>query len=182
MQDNEEEKKESVEENKEQENNKIDENSELEKIKQEINKQKKLPKEIVEKVSKKVFINVVIAISIVIYFIFINLGYININKEAFITDLQVFSIALIITTVIIFEKAYKKDSGKLTIYGIELLILSIITMLLPRIYNQYTEIFVEIVGISSIAYVVYYLIKCIIIYAKTRRKIRKSDVKKIAKK
>lgn len=159
-----------------------EENKELEKIEEEIKKQKKLPKEISEKVKKKIYGNILMAITIVTYLIFIILGYTNINQVAFITDLQVFSIALIVTTIIIFEKAYKKDSGKLTINGIEVLALSILTMFLPRIYNQHKDIFVDVVGIASIAYVVYYSVKCIIIYAKTRKKIRKSDAKKIAKK
>lgn len=158
------------------------ENKELKKIEEEIKKQKKLPKEIAEKVNKKIYGNILIAIIMVIYLIFINLGYTNINQIAFITDLQVFSIALMVTTIIIFEKAYKKDSGKLTINGIEVLSLAILTMFLPRIYNRHKYLFVEIVGVASIVYVVYYFVKCIIIYAKTRKKIRKSDAKKISKK
>jgi len=159
----------------------MEENEELKKIEEEISKQKKLPKEISEKLNKKIFENLIMVISIVIYLIFIILGYMNINTNAFITDLQVFSIALIITTIIVFEKAYKKDSGKLTIHGIEILILSIITMILPKIYYQYENIFVDVVGIVAILYVLYFTIKCIMIYVKTRKKIRKSDVKKIAK-
>jgi len=159
----------------------MEENEELKKIEEEINKQKKLPKEISEKLNKKIFENLIMVISIVIYLIFIILGYMNINTNAFITDLQVFSIALIITTIIVFEKAYKKDSGKLTIHGIEILILLIITMILPKIYYQYENIFVDVVGIVAILYVLYFTIKCIMIYVKTRKKIRKSDVKKIAK-
>lgn len=154
----------------------------MQKIEEEINNQKKLPKEIKGKINKKIFANLLMAIAISIYLIFINLGYTNINEAAFITDLQVFSITLIITTVIIFEQAYKKDSGKLTIYGIEVLILSIITMVLPRIYNEYKHLFVDIVGIATIAYISYYIIKSVIIYVKARRKIRKRDIKKIAKK
>jgi len=159
----------------------MEENEELKKIEEEISKQKKLPKEISEKLNKKIFENLIMVISIIIYLIFIILGYMNINTNAFITDLQVFSIALIITTIIVFEKAYKKDSGKLTIHGIEILILSIITMILPKIYYQYENIFVDVVGIVAILYVLYFTIKCIMIYVKTRKKIRKSDVKKIAK-
>lgn len=154
----------------------------MQKIEEERKKQKKLPKEIKEKVNKAIFSNFIIAIAISIYLIFINLGYTNINEEAFITDLQVFSITLIITTILVFEHAYKKDSGKITIYGIETLVLSIVTMILPRIYNENKELFVDIVGCVSIIFIIYYFIKCMVIYFKTKRRVRKKEMKKIAKK
>ena len=158
------------------------ESEKMQKIEEERKKRNKLPEEIKEKVNKNIFANFIMAIAISIYLIFLNLGYTNINETAFIIDLQVFSIALIITTILVFEHAYKKDSGKITIYGIETLVLSIITMILPRVYNENKELFVDIVGIVSIIFIIYYFIKCIIIYAKTKRKVRKKEMEKIAKK
>ena len=112
---------------------------------------------------------------------FINLGYTNINPKVFETDLKVFSITLIITTIVIYEQAYKKDSGKLAINGIEMLILSIVIMILPMIYIKYNDLFMTIVTIISFLFGIYYVAKSIIIYIKMKKTIRKSDVKKIAK-
>ena len=91
---------------------------ELKEIEQEIKKQTNISEDRKKKITKKLFENIVLAITIIIYFIFINLGYYNINETKYLVDLKVFSIITIGITIVLFEKAYKKDSGYITIYGI----------------------------------------------------------------
>ena len=124
-----------------------------------------------------------LAIGIVIYFIFINLGFINLESSKFLKDLQVFSIIAIGITIIIFETAYKKDSGELAIYGIEFLILSICTLLTIFIGINYNNKFSYIINIIAILFAIYYVGKSIIIYIKLRKKALKrvSDINKIGR-
>lgn len=156
----------------------------LEKIKKEINKQTKMPEEQKKKINKKIFQNIAIAIGIIIYFIFINLGFHNIEENTYLTDLNVFSAVTIGITIILFEKAYKKDSGEVAIYGIEMLILSVSTLLTNYIYKIHNYKFVYIITSIAMLFAIYYVGKSIVIYVKMKNKALKkaSDIHKIVRK
>lgn len=170
------EKKELVLKNKEEFNK-----EKLEKIEEEIKKQTTIPEEKKKKINKRIFQNILIAIIIVVYFAFINLGFYNIKPAKFLIDLQVFSILTLGITIIIFEVAYKKDNGEHAIYGIESLILSICTLLTIYVGIYYNSKFSYIINIISMLFAIYYVGKSIIIYIKMRRKALKrvSDIDKI---
>lgn len=157
---------------------------ELEKIEEEIKKQTTIPKEKMNKIYLKVFENIVFAIIVLLYFILINIGYKSIEQSVFITDLKVFSITLIIATICVFEYAYKKESGKYTIHGIELLILSIATLLSIRIYTIYNSKFVGIITTIALIFAIYYVGKSIVVYVRKKREAEKvtNDIHKISKK
>jgi len=162
----------------------IKQQEELEKIEEEIKKQTTLPKEKMNKIYMKVFGNILFAIIVLIYFILINIGFILSNPTVFITVLKAFSIACIIITICVFEYAYKKDSGKYAINGIELLALSICTLLSIRIYTIYNSKFIGAVTSFALLIAIYFVAKSIIIYIKKKKQIKKqiSDIHKIAKK
>lgn len=153
----------------------------LEKIEEEIKKQTTIPDEKKKKINKRIFQNIMVAIVIVLYFIFINLGFYNIEQAKFLVDLQVFSMVSIAITIIIFEVAYKKDSGELAIYGIESLVLSICTLLTINLGINYRNKFSYIINTISMLFAIYYVVKSIIIYIKMKRKAlkRASDIDKI---
>lgn len=156
----------------------------LEKIQKEINKQTKLSKDEKKKINKKIFQNIVMAIGIVVYFIFINLGFNNIEESIYLTDLKVFGTVAIGITIILFEKAYKKDSGELTIYGIEMLIIAICTLLANYIYKFHYSKYMYIITSIAMLFAVYYVGKSIVIYVKMKNKALKkaSDIHKIVRK
>lgn len=168
----EEKKKETVKKEK-----KIDEK----KIEQEIEKNKKLPAEEMKRIYQRIFQNVLIAIAIVAYFIFINLGFVHIENHIFMTDLKVFSIAILGVAIVVFEHAYKKDSGIITIWGIESLIVAIITLTLIYIAMMFHDKFMVITNLIGILFGLYYGIKSTIIYIKMKKEYRKkvSDIKDI---
>lgn len=153
----------------------------LEKIEEEIKKQTTISKEKKQKINKKIFTNILIAIIVVLYFIFLNLGFHNLKPSVFLQDLQVFSILTIGLTIVIFEKAYKKDSGELTIYGIEVLVLAICTLMTIKIGANYKEKFTSILNSISMLFAIYYVGKSIVIYHKMTKKALKkvSDIRKI---
>lgn len=174
-----------------QEENKIVENHDekqmieksIEQMSKYIEKKKKIPKEEMNKICRKLFPNLLLAIGIIIYYIFILLGAKNIEETIFITDLKVFSIVLMITSIIIFETGYKKDSGKFAIYGIEILLLAISTFASVYIKMLLPNIFMLVEVAISLVFSIYYITKCIVIYIKARNNYYKSinDIEKIVK-
>ena len=144
-------------------------------------KTKTLPKEIDNIVNSIIFKNMIIAIIIMIYTYFLVMGFVNISSEKYIIDLMVFSILLLFLSIIIFEIAYKKDSGKLAINGIEVLVLAIVTFYLPYMYAYFHNDYNTIVILLGIAYSLYYVIKSVVNVKIEKRKYKKSlnDMKNI---
>jgi len=141
-------------------------------------------KETIYALNADIFKNLLMAIGIMLYFYFLNLGYINIEKSVFTTDLKVFSFAWLAATIILFEIAYKKDNGKLAIFGIESLFLTLITMYLIQIYFYLNPNFRLIPLLLPFAFSIYYIVKSIVMYVKGNKKYIKdlSDIKEIVKK
>lgn len=155
----------------------------LEKIEEEIKKQKTIPEERKKKINKRVFQNIIIAVFIVLYFIFLNLGFAHIEAKSYIIVLQVLSMLTIAGTIIIFEIAYKKDSGELTIYGIEALALSITTLMTIYTLINFKDKYTYINNAISMLFGTYYVGKSIVVYVKMRKRAlkRANDIHKIAK-
>lgn len=159
------------------------EQSEVENIQKEISTKIKLPKEEKQKIYKKIFVNLLIALSVLIYFIFLNLGYMRLEKEVFENDLKVFAVILICSTIYYIEKAYKTDRGTYLSYAIELFVLSIITLYMPYVY-YYQNTLAQLIFTTSAVYIfIYYAIKSIVIYVINKNRYIKceSDVKDIIK-
>ena len=159
------------------------EQSEVENIQKEISTKIKLPKEEKQNIYIKIFVNLLIALSVLIYFIFLNLGYMRLEKEVFENDLKVFAVILICSTIYFIEKAYKTDRGTYLSYAIELFVLSIITLYMPYVY-YYQNTLAQLIFTTSAVYIfIYYAIKSIVIYVINKNRYIKgeSDVKDIIK-
>ena len=159
------------------------EQSEVENVQKEISTKIKLPKEEKQKIYKKIFVNLLIALAVLIYFIFLNLGYMRLEKEVFENDLKVFAVILICSTIYFIEKAYKTDRGTYLSYAIELFVLSIITLYMPYVY-YYQNTLAQLIFTTSAVYIfIYYAIKSIVIYVINKNRYIKceSDVKDIIK-
>ena len=151
----------------------------IQEIKKTIDKKQEFPKETKEKINKYIFHNILVAVIIMVYFIFLNLGQMNIGQEIYITDLKVFSMCILLLAIGIIEKAYKNDDGSIALYGIEMIILSLITVALIYVDLMLSERYRFIVASISYAFAIYYLIKCIIIYLKNRKKYFVDNMKEI---
>lgn len=141
----------------------------------------KIPKEIKEKIYDKLFKNLCIAILVLLYFIFLNLGYIKLDMNEFEADLHIFSGILIIATIVVFEFAYKTNNDAIALNGVELLVISLVTLFMPYIYFHRGILLKFVYSIFSIYMLVYYLVKCTIIYAREIKKYKASlsDIKEI---
>lgn len=151
----------------------------IQEIKQTIKKKQNLPKEEVGKINKCVFQNILVSLCIIIYFIFLNLGHMNIQGEVYVTDLKVFSMCILLLAIALIEKAYKKDDGKMAIYGIEMIVLSIVTVALIYVNLMLSTRYVYIVTAISYIFAIYYLIKSIVIYVRRRKKYFVDNMKEI---
>ena len=143
---------------------------------------KKIPKDQQNKINSIIFKDICIANIIMFYFIFIILGFLNIENNIFIIDLKVFSLSLLLLGIGIIECAYKKDNGKYAICGIEILILAIVTIFSIYINFEWKGEFVYIITTISYAFAIYYVIKAIIKYLKMRKEYFIDKMKKIIKK
>lgn len=141
----------------------------------------KIPTDIKEKIYDKLFKIICMAILVLVYFIFLNLGYIKLEMKEFENDLHIFSSILIIATVIIFEMAYKKKSDEIALNGVELLVISIVTLFMPYVFFHRGNLFKFIYSIFSVYMAIYYLVKCTVIYIKEIKKYKASlsDIKEI---
>ena len=100
----------------------------IEAIKEALKQKKKLPKEESKKINKVLLKNFIIAGLILIYFIFLNLGFINIKSDVYVTDLKVFGMCILLFAVALIENAYKKENGETALYGVEMIVLAIVTI------------------------------------------------------
>ncbi len=146
---------------------------ELEEIQKEIKNETIIPKEKKNELYKKIFDNIISAIVILVYFIFIYVVYMVIENAKFEIILKMSSMIFIISTIGIFEYAYKKESGKYTIQGIEMLAVSITTLITMQIYKLYNTKLTNFITIIAVAFSIYYITKSILSYIKYKKEIRK---------
>ena len=139
--------------------------NQLTKMKKDRKKQKqKMPKEISQIIFKKIFHQLLIAISIMLYFAILNLAYVNMKQERLIGDIEVFAGAFLVVGIVMLEKAYRKESGKYVMAGIELLVLSFHTLSIMHVITLFKYDFRLYLLTSSYVFSIYYVLKSIIIY------------------
>lgn len=141
-------------------------------------------KEINEKYSKKIYLNILKAIIFMTYFLTLNLAYENVRTEYMEIGIKVFTMIFLFIGIYIIEKSYKKDDGDLAIQGIEVLILAIYTLTTEHITNKYNFNFKSYSLVASYLYASYFILRSIFIYTKSRRELVEefSDIREIVKK
>ena len=150
-------------------------------VREEMKKSKKVADVELGKIHSRVFQNICLAIVVMLYLNFVVLGFVNIENSVFATDLKVFSIALLVIAVGIFEYAYKKDSGRHTLHGIEMLLLAFTTMGLIYVNLMWQEKFVYVVALITFIFAIYYVAKSIIVYNKMKKQYFIDEMKKVIK-
>ena len=133
------------------------------------------------KVSEKIFENIIIALAIMLYFIIINFSYYRLDQNILQIELKILSVIILLLSITIFEIAHKKDSGKIAIFGIETLIISAHALSIMHVVQIIHIKFTNYIVISSFVFVIYYILKAILLYTIDKRKYLKSlsDIKEI---
>ena len=109
-------------------------------------------------------------------------GFINIENSVFLVDLKVFAVSILAIAIGVFEYAYKKDSGKIAIYGIETLILAFAMLAFIYLDIMCHSNFVIITVLITYTIAIYYTVKSIIIYQKMKKQYYINSMKEIIKK
>lgn len=144
-------------------------------------------------IRKKVFENLIIAISVMLYFILINFANMRIQEETLLQGIKIVSLIILGISIASFEIAYHKDSGEIAITGIEILVLAIQTLTIWTTISKFKLQFQIYILVSTYAFSIYYILKCIVIYTIEKRKylnslsdiheiLNNEPVKKAAKK
>ena len=149
----------------------------------EIEKKRKLPQNVKENISNVIFQNLIAAIIIMAYLCAINLVYYKVDNNMFENYMKYFALGIIVLTIIAFEIAYKKDSLKFCLIGIELLICGVLSLYIPYIYLHTTKQLRDIIMILPAVLIIYYAIKSLLIFKQKQFKYQNnlSDVKEIVK-
>ena len=141
-------------------------------------------KEVNEKYMKKIYLNILKAILIVMYFFVLNLASENISAEHLERGIQLCTMIFLFMAIFIFEVAYRKDNDDLAIQGIEVLVLSAYTLTSQHITKKYNFNFKNYSLVASYIFAIYFIVKCIVVYTKGRKEMAEdySDIKEIVKK
>lgn len=147
-------------------------------------KNQKIPQNVSQEILKKMFKSLLYAVCITLYFIILNLAYLNMNLERLVNDIQVFSATFLVVAIVCFEKAYKNDNGSIAVNGIEFLVLSLHSLSIMHVITLFQYNFRFYLLTSSYVFSIYYVMKAIILYTKDRRDYLKSlsDIPEIVKK
>lgn len=147
----------------------------------EIEEQRKLPKEVKDNINTVIFQNLLAATIIMAYFCLINITYYNFENTIFEEYMKYFALGIILITVLDIEIAYRKNSIRLWIIGIEFLIIGVVSLYIPYIYLHTNNIVRIVIMILPAILVVYYLFKSLIIYNQKKFHYQNnlSDVKEI---
>ena len=156
----------------------------IENLEKVMEQKKIIPKEVKDKINAKRFENLIAAIIVLIYLAGLNMGKANIPTDTYIMDLKVFSIMLLIVTIITFEYAYKKDKGGAWLHGIEIMMMAIFTLYLIYLYSIYYSTYDTVLMSVGMLYLIYYIIKILITNMRMKKKYNKSltDIGEIVKK
>lgn len=162
--------------------NEVDKN--IVEFQNKIKQQRKLPEDRKKDIFKNVFRNIITAILLTVYFFGVNLINLYMDSTTFVYQINAFSIILLITAIIIFEKAYNKDDDRTAILGMEILVLSLITLFLRYVTTKYSLNYMFCLTALTVIFLVYYIIKSVITYVKEKKEYIKSlsDIKEIVKK
>ena len=144
---------------------------------------KKVPRQVSQEILKKIFKNLILAIVVMIYFIACNIVYTKLEMNQMEMITKAVSGVFLLASIILFEFAYKKDSGTLTMTALELLVLSIHALFINHVITIYQFDFRAYLLTSSCIFATYYVLKSIVIYTRDRIKYLKSlsDISEIVK-
>ncbi len=148
----------------------------MQKTIEEIKLEKKISKEEKNKIIKQVFLNILLAIFLIMYFILLTLGSNGTVKNVRTIDFNIFSILLLTISIVLFEIAYKKDRGTIAITGIEILGVAFATLFYSYILYELATKYVYSIYIVIAAY---YIIKSICICIIGKRKYKKEKINDI---
>lgn len=142
----------------------------------------KVSKEQKEKTYKKLFINFIIAIVIFVYFFVLNnILFVKLDNHVFEKTMYVISAVMVLGLIVEIEIAYRKDNDSLAVHGMELFVITMLTIFMPYVFLHRGQTYKFLYSLSSMYIAIYYSLKCLIIYLIDMKKYKNelSDVKEL---
>ncbi len=121
-------------------------------------------------IRKKIFENLIIAVAMMLYFILINFSYLRMEEDLLLQGIKIASLIILFFSIIIFEVAYHKDSGRIAINGIEVLVLAILTLTIRLVTARFKIDFGKYIVYLAYTFTIYYILKSIILYTIEKKK------------
>ena len=121
-------------------------------------------------IRKKIFDNLLVAVAIMVFFIVINFAYIKLEQSLLLNIIKLSSLMVLFLSIGIFEIAYNKDSGRIALYGIEVLLFAIHLLTIFHIVVRFKLTIGSYLVFSAYGFSIYYLFKSILIYTNERKK------------
>ena len=133
---------------------------------------------------KRTFLNLVMAISMILYLGIVISGKFNISRETFEIDLKVITICIMFIGIYIIEYAYKKDNIIYAINSLEIIAYGVVNLGIIYILKLYEAKFVKAICVLMLGIFIYYFCKIIYINVKNIRKYKQdnNDIREIIKK
>ena len=147
-----------------------------------IKEKKMLPIEIKNQIVNNIFFNCVTFMLMLIITLIINISFYQFAIRDFDSYIDIIQIFCAIISIGVLEVGYRKDSGKIAIYGIELLLFSIAVLFVPYMYVS-KGIF-EFLRNTITVFFVYYIVKSVVTSIRIRHcyiRDNMSDVKELVK-
>jgi len=154
-----------------------EEEKQIENIEGILEERKQLSKKEMLKINERLFFNLAAAVVILVYFLFINYIHHHTPIEGFLRIIQLFCWGYLGITIMLFEVAYHKDSGRIALISVEFLILAIANMMLLYIQAFLPTKLCSISISIAICFAVYYTIKSLVIYIKSKREYLVKNMK-----
>lgn len=153
------------------------------KMVEEITEKRKMTGKVKDDLIKNIFYNFLLAIGIIIYICSLNFSYVHFSEKSYNFLSLIFSLLAISLTIGMFEFAYRKDSGKFAIHGIEMLFFSVIVLYMPKMFTNLDKLYSQFFLLTPLYCAIYYVGKSIVMYKKTEKNYQNnlSDVKEILK-
>lgn len=132
---------------------------------------------------KTIFKNLLQAAGIICYFIVLDFAYNRMDIHRLTNDIEFFAAIFLVLGMLLLEKAYTKDNGKIAVIGIELLCLSFHSLSIMHFIAIFKCNFRFYLVVSSIIVTIYYMLKEIINYTKEKKAYLNtlSDISEIVK-
>ena len=147
-----------------------------------IKNRKILPIEVKKSIINNIFFNCLMFIIMLIITLIINISFNKLSIKNFDNYIDIVQIFCAIISVVFLEVSYRKDSSKMGIYSIELLLFSICVLFVPYMYISKSDI--NYLRNLSLIFLIYYVVKSILTLLYVRYNYLKdnlSDVKEIVK-
>ena len=151
-----------------------EENFDINDLDKKLKERKKVSKQEGVSIFKNSFYNLIFAGVFILFLVFCNYGFFNIEKNAMIKNINLFSFMFLGVSIMLIETAYKED--KIT----KCINVGMLTLFLPMVLQKYTDSFRKVLLVSGIVILVYYIVKSIVAFFLNRRNllIDKDDIVK----